>query len=172
MRVRGDGGHPDNSVFRGREAEEWAMLFFRNRGHEVTDCAHLRLMHDIEVSELGKVQVKRAFVVNKYREKPIGNRIHLDGLNRRRVFMVSLAAGNTRARYPAGAWDWLCIVFVLSDGPRFLLKSACECVVPGKNYMRDKICIAMSTAVMSWRELEPTREFFVQEVSHGEALPE
>lgn len=172
MRIRGNSEESDNSVLRGRRAEEWAMSFFRNRGHRVTDCAHLRLMHDIEVSDFGKVQVKRAFIVNKYREKPIGNRIHLDGLNRRRVFVVSLAAGNTRARYPVGAWDWLCIVFVLSDGPRFLLRSAQECVVPGKNYMRDKISIAMSTAMMSWRELEPAAELLPQEASNGEALPE
>jgi hypothetical protein len=172
MRIRGNSNDLDNAVSRGRRAEEWAMSFFRNRGHEVKDCAHLKQMHDIEVSEFGKVQVKRAFLVNKFREKPIGSRIHLDGLHRRRVYRVKLSAGNTGARYPADAWDWLCIVFVLSDGPRFMLRTSKQCTVDGKDYMRDTINIAISTAVTCWRELEPAAELLLREAAHGEALPE
>jgi hypothetical protein len=160
-----------NSHARGREAERMAIQFFQNRGHAVVDVSNQNAMHDLEVHGFGRVQVKRAFLVKKHRSNA-GGKSHRDASPANWRYRAKLSQGNTGARYPANAWEWLCIVIVLASGPRFILRRASECVVAGKEYMSDVVSIAKSRAALCWQTLDPVETFWGKEAKDGEATSE
>jgi hypothetical protein len=171
MRVRGTSG--STTLARGREAEEWATEFFRRRGHFVFDVSHLNVMHDLVVDGFGRVQVKRAHLVNKHRKVVVRKRKpHRDAQPSNWSYRASLSQGNTHARYPANAWDWLCIVIVLPSGPRFVMRRAADCVVAGKDYMVDKVSIAPNSAALRWQAIDPSESLWGKEAKDGQAAPE
>lgn len=171
MRVRSASG--STALVRGREAEEWSVEFFRRRGHGVVDVSHQNVMHDLVVDGFGRVQVKRAHLVNKHRKVITRKRKpHRDAQPSNWSYRASLSQGNTRARYPADAWDWLCIVIVLASGPRFILRKASDCVVAGKDYMVDKVSIAPNRAALRWQAIDPSERLWGKEAKDGQAAPE
>lgn len=164
--IRGRSKPTSCSLVRGREAEVHAAEFFRRRGHAVTDVAEQGCMHDFEVSGYGRVQVKRAYVVHHHR--PASHRqVHTR-------WKVKLDQGSTGRRYPADAWDWLCIVFVFQSSPRFILMKAASCVVQGTDYMKAGLTMTKDTAAKRWQALEPVAAIWEsgKEAGHAEALPE
>lgn len=172
MKVRGRTGN--TSLIRGREAELEAIRYFKSGGHDVIDVAHQNLMHDIEVQGVGRVQVKRAFMIER-RAKPRAykRRPHRDALTTHLRWRVKLSAGNSNARYPADAFDVLCIAFPLRCGWRFIVRSAAKLVVPGTNYMRDCLTVAQSSAMTCWQtSISDGEALYREEATDGTTSPQ
>lgn len=139
MRVR-KGSH--SSLEKGKQSELAAVQWLEARGYSVCNVAGSNLMHDLEVVGLGKVQVKTC-------RKTLGG-----AYCRTPRVQCSLAQGNTQARYPIGAFEWLCCVFWLKDGPRLWLVSEKSLIVPGQTYLKDAYIVPLGEAMTRWAPMQ------------------
>lgn len=128
------------SLVKGRKAELVAKAWFEAQGHTVVDVALENRMHDLEVSGLGRVQVKTC-------------RLTSPGKNRRTSrLQCHLASWNGR-RYPEKAFEWLCCVYWMSDGSaRIWLVREPLLRVSNKPYLVETYHCAVSKAVLRWSE--------------------
>ena len=130
-------------LVKGRKSELAAKAWFEARGHVVQDVALEQAMHDLEVSGLGRVQVKTC-------------RVEKHGMpNRAPRMQCRLSSGNSGRRYPLGAFEWLCCVFWLKTGqPRFLLVNERRLRVRGKPYLAESYHCRMIDAMTQWSSME------------------
>jgi hypothetical protein len=163
-----------STFYRGREAELAAVQFFASAGLSVVDVSHQNAMHDLEVDSFGRVQVKRAFLIPHNRGyRALKRGPHRDRQGATRRWQVKLTSASN-ARYPADAFDALCIAFPISSGWRFMILPARRLVVASKNYMRARLNLAKTTAILRWSEtLSPGAFLFDEmEAKDGQPAPE
>lgn len=98
------GQNSSNSNERGKIAESAVCQYFKNRGHIVKDVAGLQVQHDLEVSGIGKVQVKSVHVKTE----------KLGTSRARKVFSVCLGSSQT-GWYASDAFDVLALVWTPKD---------------------------------------------------------
>lgn len=122
---------------KGANSERAAREWFEVRGHTVKDVSQLSVMHDFEVTQFGRVQVK---TMHLHREAGRSNR-----------FVATLRSGSSGRRYPLDAFDWLCCVYWLKSGePRILLVKEVDLVVAGKPYLSSRFVMSMADVVNRW----------------------
>ena len=131
------------SLVKGRKSELAAKAWFEAKGHVVIDLALECAMHDLEVSGLGRVQVKTC-------------RIEKHGMpNRSPRLQCRLAGGNNGRRYPCNAFEWLCCVYWLKSGePRFLMVKETKLRVKGKPYLAESYHCRLITAMTQWSGMQ------------------
>ena len=98
------GQNSSNSNERGKIAERAVCQYFKNRGHVVRDVAGFQVQHDLEVSGIGKVQVKSVHL-----------KTHKSGTSKaHKVFSVFLGSSET-GWYASDAFDVLALVWTPKD---------------------------------------------------------
>ncbi len=102
LKIRGLGC--SKSVEKGATAERAATSYFRNRGHTVVELGHLGVQHDLEVSGIGRVQVKSTHLACKGREEK----------GKERAFKAFLGDAKS-GHYAVDAFDVLCLVWTPRD---------------------------------------------------------
>lgn len=140
MRIR---GRTCGSRLKGDQSEEAAAKWFEARGHRCVSVGQQMLMHDLEVVGYGRVQVKTCRKeIGKWHARPYPKAV------------CSLAQGNTGARYPLNAFEWLACVYWLKEGPRVWLVSEDSLRSENGVCLKDKYKIALSKAVLIWSAID------------------
>jgi hypothetical protein len=131
------------ALSKGALAENAVQQWFEARGHKCVNVGKEALMHDLEVSGYGRVQVKTCRKERHHRTQTPTIRM-----------VCSLAQGNTGARYPLNAFEWLACVYWLKEGPRVWLVSEDSLRSENGVCLKDKYKIALSKAVLIWSAID------------------
>jgi hypothetical protein len=114
-RIRGQ--NQSKSDIRGNIAETAVCEYFKNRGHEVKNVAGSQFQYDLEVSGIGRVQVKSVHIQKKKARTS----------KRCKTFSTFLGS-STAGWYAADAFDVLALVWTPNDTHYVVLVSAKELV--------------------------------------------